>query len=69
MLNVINEIKNWQLFTEKFGTDYEMHDAVIKQFNLNGDSLTIVVNTLYETDDDKVYDINSHCDEKYERID
>ena len=35
MANVINEIKNWQLFTEKFGTDYEMHDAVIKQFNLN----------------------------------
>lgn len=61
--------KNWQLFTEKFGTDYEMHDAVIKRFNLNGDSLTIVVNTLYETDDDKVYDINSYCDEKYERID
>lgn len=57
MVNVINEIKNWQLFTEKFGTDYEMHDAVIKQFNLNGDSLTIVVNTLYEMDDDKVYDI------------
>lgn len=57
MANVINEIKNWHLFTEKFGTDYLMHDAVIKQFNLNGDSLTIVVNTLYEMDDDKVYDI------------
>lgn len=57
MANVINEIKNWQLFTEKFGEGYEMHDAVIKQFNLNGDSLTIVVNTLYEMDDDKVYDI------------
>ncbi|MBR4275752.1 MAG: hypothetical protein IKQ32_02160 [Prevotella sp.] len=57
MANVINEIKNWNLFTEKFGSEYEMHDAVIKQFDLNGDNLTIVVNTLYEMEDGKVYDI------------
>ena len=57
MANVINEIKNWHLFTEKFGEKYEMHDAVIKRFNLDGDELTIIVNTLYEMDDEKVYDI------------
>lgn len=57
MANEINEIKNWHLFTEKFGDGYEMHDAVIKRFDLNGDDLTIVVNTLYAMDDDKVYDI------------
>lgn len=57
MANVINEIKNWHLFTDKFGSEYEMHDAVIKRFDLNGDDLTVVVNTLYEMEDDKVYDI------------
>lgn len=57
MANVINEIKNWHLFTEKFGDEYEMHDAVIKRFDLNGDELTIVVNTLYKMEDDKIYDI------------
>lgn len=57
MANVVNDIKNWNLFTEKFGDKYEMHDAVIKRFDLNGDELTIVVNTLYEMDDEKVYDI------------
>lgn len=57
MANVLNEIKNWHLFTEKFGEEYQMHDAVIKRFDLNGDDLIIVVNTLYEMDDDKVYDI------------
>ena len=56
MTNVINEIKNWHLFTEKFG-EYQMHDAVIKRFDWNGDELIVVVNTLYEIDDDKVYDI------------
>ena len=34
MANVINEIKNWCLFTEKFGEEYQMHDAVIKRFDL-----------------------------------
>lgn len=34
-----------------------MHDAVIKRFDWNGDELIVVVNTLYEMDDDKVYDI------------
>ena len=57
MADVINEIKNWHQFTEKFGEEYQMHDAVIKRFDLNGDDLIIVVNTLYEMDDDKVYDI------------
>ena len=57
MANVLNEIKNWHLFTEKFGEEYQMHDAVIKRFDLNGDDLIIVVNTLYEMDDEKVYDI------------
>lgn len=57
MKNVVNEIKNWHLFTEKFGAEYEMHDAVIKRFDLNGDDLTIVVNTLYKIVNDKVYDI------------
>ena len=57
MANVINEIKNWHLFTEKFGEKYQMHDAVIKRFDWNGDELIVVVNTLYEMDDDKVYDI------------
>jgi hypothetical protein len=57
MANVINEIKNWHLFTDKFGSEYEMHDAVIKRFDLNGNDLTIVVNTLYKMKDDKVYDI------------
>ena len=40
MANVINEIKNWHLFTEVFGEKYMMHDAVIKGFDLNGDELT-----------------------------
>lgn len=54
MENVINEIKNWHLFTDVFGDEYEMHDAVIKRFDLNGDDLTIVVNTLYKIVNDKV---------------
>jgi hypothetical protein len=57
MANVINEIKNWHQFTEKFGESYQMHDAVIKRFDLNEDDLVVVVNTLYEMDDNKVYDI------------
>lgn len=57
MANVTSEIKNWHLFTDVLGDDYEMHDAVIKRFDLNGDDLTIVVNTLYEIEDEKVYDI------------
>ena len=57
MANVVNEIRNWHLFTEKFGEEYQMHDAVIKRFDLNEDDLIIVVNTLYEMEDDKVYDI------------
>lgn len=57
MANVIHEIKNWHLFIEKFGEEYLMHDAVIKRFDLNEDNLIVVVNTLYEMDDDKVYDI------------
>ncbi len=36
---VFNEIKNWHLFTEKFGEEYLMHDASIKRFDLNGDGL------------------------------
>ena len=57
MENVVNEIKNWHLFTDVFGEEYEMHDAVIKRFDLNGNELTVVVNTLYEIAKDKVYDI------------
>ena len=57
MANVFNEIKNWHQFIEKFGEEYQMHDAVIKRFDLNEDDLVVVVNTLYEMDDDKVYDI------------
>jgi len=57
MANVINEIKNWHLFTEKFGDRYDMHDAVIKRFDLNENELIVVVNTLYEMNDNKVYDI------------
>lgn len=57
MANVVNEIKNWHLFTDLFGDEYEMHDAVIKRFDLNGDDLTVVVNTLYSIVNDKVYDI------------
>lgn len=57
MDNVVNEIKNWHLFTDKFGNKYEMHDAVIKRFDLNGDDLTVVANTLYKMEDGKVYDI------------
>lgn len=57
MANVINEIKNWHQFTEKFGESYQMHDAVIKRFDLNEDDLVVVVNTFYEIDDNKVYDI------------
>ena len=57
MADVINEIKNWHQFTEKFGEEYQMHDAVIKRFDWNGDELIVIVNTLYEMDDDKVYDI------------
>ena len=55
---VFNEIKNWHLFTEKFGEEYTMHDASIKRFDLNEDELTVVLNTIYAiNDDDKVYDI------------
>lgn len=55
---VFNEIKNWHLFTEKFGEKYTMHDASIKRFDLNEDELTVVLNTIYAiNDDDKVYDI------------
>ena len=43
MANVINEIKNWHQFTEKFGKEYQMHDAVIKRFDWNGDELIVVV--------------------------
>lgn len=57
MVTLINEIKNWHQFTEKFGEEYQMHDAVIKRFDLNEDELIVVVNTLYEMDDNKVYDI------------
>lgn len=57
MANTIDEIQNWHLFTEMFGEDYLMHDAVIKRFDLNEDELIVVVNTLYKMDDDKVYDI------------
>lgn len=57
MANVVDEIKNWHLFIDKFGDEYQMHDAVIKRFDLNGDDLTIVVNTLYKIVNDKVYDI------------
>ena len=57
MTGVVNEIKNWHLFTDVFGEEYELHDAVIKRFDLNGDELTIVVNTLYEVENDNVYDV------------
>lgn len=51
---VFNEIKNWQLFVNKFGEDYSMHDAVVKRFDLNEDVLTVVINTVYEIDDEDV---------------
>lgn len=54
---VFSEIKNWHLFTEKFGEEYKMHDAVVKRFDLNEDELTVVINTLYDMQDDKVYDV------------
>lgn len=57
MTNVVNEIKNWHLFIDVFGDEYDMHDAVIKRFDLNGDLLTVVVNTVYEVVNDMVYDI------------
>ena len=57
MTCVVNEIKNWHLFTDVFGDEYDMHDAVIKRFDLNGDKLTIVVNTVYEVVNGMVYDI------------
>ncbi len=53
----IRDIENWNLFTEKFGEEYLLHDAVIKQFNLVGDELFVTVNTIYEMNDGKVYDI------------
>lgn len=34
-----------------------MHDASIKRFDLNEDELTVVLNTIYTINDDKVYDI------------
>lgn len=54
---VIRDIENWELFTEKFGEGYLLHDAVIKQFNLNRDELYVTINTIYQMDDGKVYDI------------
>ena len=57
MTCVVNEIKNWHLFTDVFGDEYDMHDAVIKRFDLNGDRLTVVVNTVYEVVNGMVYDI------------
>ena len=51
------EIKNWQLFIDKFGEDYSMHDAVVKRFDLHEDELTVVLNTVYAIVDDEVYDI------------
>lgn len=42
MANVVNEIKNWHLFTDVFGDEYEMHDAVIKRFDLDGDDLSLI---------------------------
>ena len=54
---VFKEIKNWQLFVDKFGEDYSMHDAVVKRFDLNEDELTVVLNTVYEIGDKSVYDI------------
>ena len=57
MTGVVNEIKNWHLFTDVFGDEYDMHDAVIKRFDLNGDRLTVVVNTVYEVVNGMVYDI------------
>lgn len=54
---VFNDIKNWHLFTEKFGDEYLMHDASIKRFDLNGDELTVVLNTVYEVEDGNVYDV------------
>ncbi len=35
----MKEIKNWQLFVDKFGENYSMHDAVVKRFDLNEDEL------------------------------
>ena len=46
---VFNEIKNWHLFTKKFGDEYTMHDASIKRFDLNEDELTVVFITFYTT--------------------
>ena len=60
MTGVVNEIKNWHLFTDVFGDEYDMHDAVIKRFDLNGDRLTVVVNTVYEVVNGMVYDITIH---------
>ena len=51
------EIKNWQLFVDKFGENYSMHDAVVKRFDLNEDELTVVLNTVYDIDDKSVYDV------------
>lgn len=53
----IRDIENWKQYTARFGEEYLLHDAVIKQFNLNGDELFVTVNTLYEMNDGKVYDI------------
>ena len=53
-----DRIKNWHLFTDKFGNDYRLHDAVVKRFDHNMDSLTIQINTLYDWEDGKVYDIS-----------
>ena len=54
---VFKEIKNWRLFAEKFGDGYDLHDAVIKRFDLNQDELTIVFNTVYAMGDGNVYDV------------
>ena len=57
MDSAFKEIKNWQLFIDKFGENYSMHDAVVKRFDLNEDELTVALNTVYEIDDKSVYDI------------
>ncbi len=49
-------INNWHLITDALG-DYNFHDSVIKRFDLNGETLTIVVNTCYEWNYSSCYDI------------
>ena len=33
MTNVINELKDWHLFTDKFGDEYEMHQLWLNFLN------------------------------------